>query len=255
VNPGGQLVHQTDKIESGADFPQLEICMSIASRLFFAAVLAAGFLFLASPLLRAKSPNPLTSFPKPVLDDPIASSKGQRETAVLSGGCFWGVQAVYQHTKGVLSATSGYAGGSAENAHYDLVSSGDTGHAESVKIIYDPAQITYGQILMIFFSVAHNPTELNKQGPDWGTQYRSSIFYGNEPQKNIAAAYIAQLDGAKVYSQKIVTQVVPLNGFYAAEGYHQDYVKHHPDNPYIAINDLPKVASFKKQFPEFYREN
>jgi peptide-methionine (S)-S-oxide reductase len=135
------------------------------------------------------------------------------------------------------------------------VGNGDTGHAESVKIVYDPALLTYGQILMIFFSVAHNPTELNKQGPDWGAQYRSSVFYASEEQRKIAAAYIAQLDAAKVYSQKIVTQVVPLSGFYPAEGYHQDYVKHHPDNPYIAINDLPKLVSLKKQFPELYRDN
>ncbi len=140
-------------------------------------------------------------------------------------------------------------------AHYEEVGGGNTGHAESVRIVYDPAQITYGQILMIFFSVAHNPTELNKQGPDWGTQYRSSVFYTNEAQQKIATAYIAQLDAAKIYSQKIVTQVVPLNGFYPAESYHQDYVKHHPDNPYIAINDLPKLANLKKQFPELYREN
>ncbi len=229
--------------------------MQIINRVLFATALVAGILSLYSGKVNAKSPNPIASFPKPAVDEPIASSKGQRETAVLSGGCFWGVQAVYQHTRGVISATSGYAGGSAQNAHYELVGNGNTGHAESVKIVYDPAQITYGQILMIFFSVAHNPTELNKQGPDWGTQYRSSIFYANEEQQKIAAAYITQLDGAKVYSQKIVTQVVPLNGFYAAETYHQDYAKHHPDNPYIAINDLPKVANLKKQFPELYREN
>jgi peptide-methionine (S)-S-oxide reductase len=197
----------------------------------------------------------MNAFPKPAVDEPIASTRGKQETAVLSGGCFWGVQAVYQHTKGVISATSGYAGGSLENAHYELVGNGDTGHAESVKIVYDPALLTYGQILMIFFSVAHNATELNKQGPDWGAQYRSSVFYASEEQRKIAAAYIAQLDAAKVYSQKIVTQVVPLSGFYPAEGYHQDYVKHHPDNPYIAINDLPKLVSLKKQFPELYRDN
>ena len=203
------------------------------------------------------SATPLTanSFPKPAVDESVASARGKQETAVLSGGCFWGVQAVYQHTKGVLSATSGYAGGNAEAAHYEQVGTGNTGHAESVKIVYDPAQITYGQILMIFFSVAHNPTELNKQGPDWGTQYRSSIFYANEEQKKIAVAYVAQLESAKVYPQKIVTQIVPLNEFYPAEAYHQDYVKHNPRNPYIAINDLPKLANLKKEFPELYREN
>jgi peptide-methionine (S)-S-oxide reductase len=165
------------------------------------------------------------------------------------------VQAVFEHTKGVISATSGYAGGEASTAHYELVGGGNTGHAESVQILYDPAQITYGELLMVFFSVAHNPTELNKQGPDWGSQYRSSVFYSDEEQEKIAKAYIAQLDAAKVYGQKIVTQVVPLKGFYPAEAYHQDYVKHHPDNPYITINDLPKLAALKKEFPELYREN
>jgi peptide-methionine (S)-S-oxide reductase len=229
--------------------------MHILGRALLPTALIAGFVGLGFSPLNAKSPNPISSFPKPAVDEAISSSKGRQETAVLSGGCFWGVQAVYQHMRGVISASSGYAGGSAENAHYELVGNGNTGHAESVKIVYDPAQITYGQILMIYFSVAHNPTELNKQGPDWGTQYRSSIFYANEEQRKIASAYIAQLDAAKVYSQKIVTQVVPLNGFYVAETYHQDYAKHHPDNPYIAINDLPKVANLKKQFPELYREN
>jgi len=210
-----------------------------------------GLLGFVAGLVQGKTAS--TAFPKPALDTPVSPKKGQ-ETAVLSGGCFWGVQAVYEHTRGVISATSGYAGGEAGTAHYKLVGTGKTGHAESVKIVYDPSQITYGQILMIFFSVAHNPTELNKQGPDWGTQYRSSIFYANEEQKKIAEAYISQLDGAKVYPQRIVTLVVPLTEFYPAEGYHQDYLKHHPDNPYIVINDLPKLANLKKQFPELYRE-
>jgi peptide-methionine (S)-S-oxide reductase len=229
--------------------------MQIVHGFLLAAVLLASQMSLAASTVNAKSPTPAGSFPKPVVDEPVSSGKGHQEVAVLSGGCFWGVQAVYQHTRGVVSATSGYAGGNAQTAHYEEVGSGNTGHAESVRIVYDPAQITYGQILMIFFSVAHNPTELNKQGPDWGSQYRSSVFYTNEAQQKIATAYIAQLDAAKIYSQKIVTQVVPLNGFYPAESYHQDYVKHHPDNPYIAINDLPKVANLKKQFPELYREN
>lgn len=227
--------------------------MRIALRLLLA-VVVSGLVGVTSQSLNAAPPR-AASFPKPAVDESVATSKGHRETAVLSGGCFWGVQAVFQHTKGVVSATSGYAGGAAENAHYQLVGNGNTGHAESVRIVYEPSQITYGQILMIFFSVAHNPTELNKQGPDWGTQYRSSIFYADEEQKKIANAYIAQLEEAKVYGQKIVTQVVPLKGFYAAESYHQDYVKHHPDNPYIAINDLPKLANLKKQYPELYREN
>lgn len=193
------------------------------------------------------------SFPKPAVDNPVSTSHGQ-ETAVVSGGCFWGVQALYEHTRGVLSATSGYAGGSADTAHYDTVSSGNTGHAESVRIIFDPFQITYGQVLMIFFSVAHDPTELNKQGPDWGSQYRSAVFYSNPDQKKIAEAYIAQLSAAKIYPQKIVTQILPLTAFYPAENYHQDYVKRHPDNPYIVINDLPKLANFRKLYPELYRD-
>ena len=193
------------------------------------------------------------SFPKPTVDEPIAIAKGQ-EIAVLSGGCFWGIQAVYQHTRGVISATSGYSGGEAETAHYEMVSGGNTGHAESVKIVFDPSQITFGQLLMIFFSVAHNPTEMDKQGPDWGPQYRSAVFFSNDEQKRIAQAYVAQLDAAKVYPQKIVTQIVPLKAFYPAEGYHQDYLKHHLDSPYIRINDLPKIADLKKQFPQLYRE-
>jgi len=209
--------------------------------------------FLVSfPRITASS-RPNTAFPRPALDSPVASARGQ-ETAVLSAGCFWGVQAVYKHTRGVLSATSGYTGGNAETAHYEMVSTGNTGHAESVKVVFDPSQITYGQILMIFFAVAHNPTELNKQGPDWGSQYRSSVFYTSPDQKQIAEAYIAQLDAAKIYPQKIVTQVVAFKEFFPAEKDHQDYVKRHPDNPYIVINDLPKLASLKKQFPELYRE-
>src|ERR1700751_5579013 len=217
------------------------------------AALAAALVMLAAFNSRAKAPRANTSFPRPALDQPVAATKG-KEVAVISGGCFWGIQAVYEHTKGVISATSGYAGGTADTAQYETVSSGKTGHAESVKVVFDPSEITYGQVLMIFFSVAHNPTELNKQGPDWGTQYRSSVFYANPEQKKIAEAYIAQLNGAKVYAQKIVTVVVPLKEFYAAEDYHQDYVKRHPNNPYIMINDLPKLSNLKNQFPQLYRE-
>src|SRR5580693_840208 len=185
-----------------------------------------------------------TAFPKPAIDAPLASAKAQ-ETAVLAGGCFWGIQAVCQHRKGGVSSTSGYSGGAAKTAHYEDVSTGETGHAESVKIVFDPSQISYGQILMIFFSVGHNPTELNRQGPDYGTQYRSSIFYANDQQKKIAEAYIAQLNGAKIYSQPIVTQVVPLQAFYRAEDHHQDYLKNHTYEPYIMMNDLPKLTSLK----------
>ncbi len=194
---------------------------------------------------------PPAKIPAPAVDASLASSKS-KQTAVIAGGCFWGIQAVFQHVKGVISATSGYSGGTANLAEYELVSTGETGHAESVMITYDPSQITYGQLLQVFFSVAHNPTELNRQGPDTGTQYRSSIFYGNDEQKRIAEAYIAQLDKAKVFSRPIVTVVVPLKGFYRAEDYHQDYATRHPDNPYIVFNDAPKVANLRQEFPNLY---
>ncbi len=192
-----------------------------------------------------------TTVPSPTVDAPLASSRSE-QTAVISGGCFWGIQAVFQHVKGVKNVTSGYSGGAANTAEYELVSTGETGHAESVKIVYDPSQITYGQLLRVFFSVAHDPTELNRQGPDEGTQYRSSIFYGSDEQKRIAEAYIAQLDRAKIFSRPIVTQVVPLKAFYPAEAYHQDYAAHHTDNPYIVYNDAPKVAHLRTQFPDLY---
>jgi peptide-methionine (S)-S-oxide reductase len=190
--------------------------------------------------------------PNPALDAPLATVKGE-QTAVLAGGCFWGIQAVFQHVKGVKSVTAGYSGGAADTAHYEMVSEGDTGHAESVQIIYDPSQITYGQLLKVFFSVAHDPTELNRQGPDTGTQYRSAIFYSNDEQKRIAGAYIDQLNQAKIFSRIIATQVVAFNSFYRAEAYHQDYAIKHPDDSYIAINDLPKVANLRKQLPDLYR--
>ncbi|MGB8010299.1 MAG: peptide-methionine (S)-S-oxide reductase MsrA [Terriglobales bacterium] len=189
--------------------------------------------------------------PSPTVDAPLATAKS-KQTVVLAGGCFWGIQAVFQHVKGVINATSGYAGGAANTAEYERVSGGDTGHAESVKIVYDPSQITYGQLLRVFFSVAHDPTELNRQGPDTGTQYRSSIFYGDDDQKRIAEAYIAQLDQAKVFPHPIVTQVVPLKAFYPAEAYHQNYATLHPNNPYIVYNDAPKVAHLRQEFPDLY---
>jgi peptide-methionine (S)-S-oxide reductase len=189
--------------------------------------------------------------PAPRLDAPRATSAG-RQTTVISGGCFWGIQAVFQHVKGVVSATSGYSGGSAKTADYEIVSTGETGHAESVQIVYDPAQITYGALLRVFFSVAHDPTQLNRQGPDQGTQYRSSIFYGNDEQKRIAEAYIAQLDAAKIFPRPIVTKVVPLEAFYPAEAYHQNYATLHPNQPYIMFNDAPKVEHLRQQFPDLY---
>jgi peptide-methionine (S)-S-oxide reductase len=191
------------------------------------------------------------TMPDPTVDDSLAATSG-KQTVVLSGGCFWGVQLVYEHVKGVVNVTAGYSGGTKPNPSYELVSSGTTGHAESVKIVYDPSQVTYGQLLKVFFSVAHDPTEMNRQGPDEGTQYRSAIFYSNDEQQRIARAYIDQLDQAKVYSHRIVTQLVPLGAFYSAEGYHQDYALHNPMNPYIMINDLPKVDHLKKQLPELY---
>src|SRR5271154_1829868 len=170
--------------------------------------------------------------PAPAVDETKAATPG-KQTAVVAGGCFWGIQAVFQHVKGVITATSGYAGGTVKNPDYETVSSGSTGHAESVQIVYDPSQVTYGELLRVFFSVALDPTEVNRQGPDTGTQYRSVIFYGNDEQKHIAEAYIAQLDQAKVYRHKIVTQVVGLQAFYPAEGYHQNYATIHPNDPYI----------------------
>jgi peptide-methionine (S)-S-oxide reductase len=191
--------------------------------------------------------------PAPVVDEVKATAKG-KETAVVAGGCFWGIQAVFQHVKGVQSATSGYSGGTVKNPDYEAVSSGETGHAESVKIVYDPSKVSYGELLRVFFSVALDPTEVNRQGPDTGTQYRSVIFYGNDEQKHIAEAYIAQLDQAKVYPRKIVTQVVPLQAFYEAEDYHQNYATIHPNDPYIVYNDAPKVANLRKEFPDLYNK-
>jgi peptide-methionine (S)-S-oxide reductase len=193
-----------------------------------------------------------TALPDPALQAPLATTKGE-ETAVLAGGCFWGIEAVFEHVKGVTSAKSGYSGGAAGTAQYEKVSSGRTGHAEAVQITFDPSQVSYGQLLKVFFSVAHDPTELNRQGPDSGTQYRSAIFYANEEQKRVAQAYIDQLNQAKVFPRAIVTQVVPLEAFYEAEGYHQDYLAHHPDEPYIVINDMPKVENLRKQLPELYK--
>ena len=199
----------------------------------------------------ADGPEPVTVIPDPTTDAPLAAQHGSAK-AVLAGGCFWGVQAVFQHVKGVSHVTSGYSGGSAITAQYELVGTGTTGHAESVEITYDPAVITYGKLLKFYFEIAHNPTELNYQGPDEGTQYRSNIFYADDEQQKIANAYIAQLDAAKVFGKPIVTKVTPLKGFYAAEAYHQDYARLHPDSRYIAYWDLPKVANLQKAMPDLY---
>lgn len=191
------------------------------------------------------------AIPDPALNAPLAAAKGE-QTAVLAGGCFWGIEAVFEHVKGVTNVTSGYSGGTAETATYELVSSGETGHAEAVRITYDPSQITYGQLLKVFFAVAHDPTELNRQGPDTGTQYRSAIFYSGDEQKRIAEAYIKQLNQAKVFKRPIATRVSGLNSYYQAEAYHQDYAAQHPDDSYIVFNDLPKVANLRQQFPTLY---
>ena len=195
----------------------------------------------------------MAAIPSPAVDAPLASNKTE-QTAVVAGGCFWGIQAVFQHVKGVISATSGYSGGESKTAEYELVSNGDTGHAESVKIVFDPSQITYGQLLRVFFSVAHNPTELDRQGPDTGTQYRSVIFFSSDEQKKVAEAYIAQLDKARAFPRPIVTQLVPLKAFYPAEGYHQDYARRHPHDLYIVYNDAPKVAHLQQEFPDLYTD-
>ncbi len=214
-----------------------------------ALILAAAL--VATTACNAKASPAVGPVPAAEHDASRPSAPG-RQTAVISGGCFWGIQAVFQHVKGVISATSGYSGGSAKTAEYETVSTGETGHAESVQIVYDPSQITYGELLRVFFSVAHDPTQLNRQGPDEGTQYRSAIFYSNDEQKHIAEAYIAQLDKAKVFPRPIVTQVVALQAFYPAEAYHQNYATLHPNQPYIMFNDAPKVEHLKQEFPELY---
>ncbi|HEY7306063.1 MAG TPA: peptide-methionine (S)-S-oxide reductase MsrA [Bryobacteraceae bacterium] len=188
-------------------------------------------------------------FPDPAVDVTGPAAEGP-QTAVLAGGCFWGVEGVFERIKGVTGAISGFAGGAKSTAHYEEVSTGRTGHAESVRITYDPSQITYGQLLKVFFSVVHDPTQLNRQGPDTGTQYRSAIFYANEDQKKVAEAYIKQLDEAKIFRHAIVTQVVPLNGFYPAEKYHQHFLDNNMTYPYIVYNDLPKIAALKKYYPQ-----
>lgn len=214
------------------------------------AVFALGIVSMAiwrSPLMGAEAPVVIAP---PIIDNPKAA--GPSQTAVLAGGCFWGVQGVFEHARGVKKVIAGYAGGARSTAQYETVSSGSTGHAESVKIIFDPAEISYGQILQIAFSVVHDPTQLNRQGPDVGSQYRSVVFYADDGQKRIVEAYISQLDESRAFARPIVTRVDPLKGFYAAEDYHQDYLIHNPDVPYIAIWDLPKLENFKRMFPELY---
>jgi len=211
-----------------------------------AGIAVAVLLFFFYVPSRAAGP-----LPDPKVDTPLAASAGVH-TAVFAGGCFWGVDAVFKHVRGVSEVVSGYAGGNANTASYDQVSFGRTGHAESVRITYDPARISYGQLLKVFFSVAHDPTELDRQGPDTGTQYRSAIFYASAEQERVAKAYIDQLQAAHAFRRPIVTVIAPLKAFYPAEAYHQNYLELHPDQPYIIINDLPKIAALKRQFPALY---
>jgi peptide-methionine (S)-S-oxide reductase len=222
-----------------------------APRWSLAALLAAG---LAGGFwsLQGRAAERAVVLPPPAADATATNEDSQ--TVVLAGGCFWGVQAVFQHTKGVTKAVSGYAGGTKETARYNVVSSGTTGHAESVQITFDPRQISYGRILQIYFSVAHDPTQLDRQGPDDGPQYRSAIFFANPEQQRIAQTYIAQLDKTGAFKQPIVTKLTKYDAFYPAENYHQDYATLHPENPYIVYNDLPKVENLKKLFPDLYRE-
>ena len=202
--------------------------------------------------LPATAAEPAVVIPAPALDD--ARAAGPLQTAVLAGGCFWGVQGVYEHVRGVKQVLSGYSGGSKATAEYEVVSRGRTGHAESVQIRFDPKEISYGEILRIYFSVVHDPTQLDQQGPDSGPQYRSNIFYASSAQRKIAQAYIVQLDQAKVFERPIVTRVDPLKAFYPAEEYHQDFLQHNPNHPYIVINDLPKIDNLRKILPTYFRE-
>lgn len=211
------------------------------------------FLFSATLACGAATATNTThvAIPDPALDLPLRAAGGEQKV-VLAGGCFWGVEAVFKHVKGVTDVKVGYSGGTAKTADYETVSTGRTGHAESVEITYDPSQVTYGQLLKVFFAVAHDPTELNRQGPDSGPQYRSAIFYSGEEQERIALAYVAQLNQAKVFARPVVTQVVKLDAFYPAEAYHQDYAANHPNDSYIVYNDAPKVENLRKQFPALY---
>jgi peptide-methionine (S)-S-oxide reductase len=224
--------------------------MATMSKLVPVAVLAAVALFW---FYARAGGSAAVALPAPAVDAPRAAAAGPPQTVVLAGGCFWGVEAVFRHVKGVVEATSGYAGGSADTASYEVVSEGRTGHAESVRVTFDPAQVSLGQLLQVFFSVAHDPTEVNRQGPDTGSQYRSAIFVSDPAQKRVADAYIAQLDAAKVFPRRIATEVAPLSAFYPAEAYHQNYAATHPRNPYIVINDAPKVAHLREMFPALYR--
>jgi peptide-methionine (S)-S-oxide reductase len=223
------------------------------SRTTIAVTVVAALATLAFGTTRRAGTRPGV-LPGAQLDSPAGMASGGAATAVFAGGCFWGIEAVFEHVKGVIDVVSGYAGGTEETARYPIVSSGETGHAESVRVTFDPSKVTYGKLLEVFFSVAHDPTQLNRQGPDTGPQYRSAIFYANEDQQKVARAYIEQLNRSGAFSRPIVTQVTALDRFYPAEAYHQDYMKHHPLEPYIVFNDRPKVEHLKQQFPDLYRD-
>ena len=225
---------------------------SVSGFFAFVVVIPLALVLLAS---RITSGAPRTNGPvsEPAIGAQLSAAPAE-DTAVFAGGCFWGIEAVFDHVKGVKKAISGYAGGNLVNPTYEQVSTGDTGHAESVEVIYDPSQVAYGKLLQIFFSVAHDPTQLNRQGPDHGTQYRSAIFYRNAQQQRVAESYIKQLTAAKTFSSPIVTQVTPLHGFYEAEEYHQHYLEQHPNQLYIVINDKPKLVALRKEFPDIYRD-
>jgi peptide-methionine (S)-S-oxide reductase len=213
------------------------------------AMIVAAMAVLLFGLMYGRTVRAAAALPAPAVDESPVKGK---ETVVFAGGCFWGIQAVFEHVKGVTKATAGYSGGTVKNPGYEDVSSGETGHAESIEVVFDPSKVTFGQLLQVFFSVAHDPTELNYQGPDEGTQYRSAIFFETPDQERIAKAYVAQLTSAKAFSHPIVTEITPYKAFYRAEDYHQDYAKNNPMAPYIVINDAPKVSNLKKVFPSLY---
>jgi len=227
--------------------------LSAATRTqYFLVSLGLGVIALSAvAMANTKTPK---SLPDPVAGGSIVAAQG-KQVAVFAGGCFWGVEAVFEHVEGVTNVVSGFSGGSSATASYDKVSGGDTGHAEAVEVTYDPKQVSYGQLLRIFFAVAHDPTQRDRQGPDWGKQYRSAIFFANSDQKKMAESYIKQLSKEKVFSNPIVTEVSALNAFYPAEKYHQNFIARNPTYPYVVVNDLPKLEQLKQQFPDFYRSN
>ncbi len=226
---------------------------SLVRRFSILSLTAAALTYGASHLGAAADVAATATFPNPVTDIATAATM-EEQTAVFAGGCFWGMEGVFEHLKGVSEVVTGYAGGSAASARYEQVSAGTTTHAEAVKITYDPSQITYGQLLKVYFAVAHDPTQLNRQGPDTGPQYRSAIFFANDEQKQVAQAYIDQLNQARVFNRPIVTQLNPLDRFYAAEDYHQDFIRRNPRNPYVILHDLPQIIRLQERFPELYQE-